>query len=78
MGESNRRDLVTKSVSVLPGFRLTMGFALAYLGLVVLLPMGGLILRASGIGWGQFFKMATMDRAIAAYKLTFGAAIVLG
>jgi sulfate transport system permease protein len=62
--------------NVLPGFGLTMGFTLFYLSAIVLIPMGALILRVAGIGWEEFWKAATADRAVAAYKLTFGASFV--
>ncbi len=62
--------------SVLPGFGLTLGLALLYLGLVVLLPLTALILNAAGIGWRQFLDVAFSPRAIAAYELSFGAALI--
>jgi sulfate transport system permease protein len=60
----------------LPGFRLTLGFTLVYLSAIVLIPFGALILRALGISWADFFKLATTDRALAAYQLTFGASLI--
>lgn len=62
--------------SVLPGFGLTMGYTLTYLGLVVLVPIGGLLLRALEVSWGDFWLMAFSERALAAYRLTFGASLV--
>ena len=62
--------------SSLPGFGLTMGFTLFYLGLIVLLPIAGMVLKAFGIGWIDFLRYATTPRALAAYQLTFGASFV--
>jgi sulfate transport system permease protein len=62
--------------NALPGFGLTMGFSLFYLSAVVLIPMAALILRVVGLGWPEFWKAATAERAIAAYKLTFGASFI--
>jgi sulfate transport system permease protein len=65
-----------KEDSVLPGFGLTLGLTLAYLGLIVLLPLAALILHASGLGWQGFVDAAFTPRAIAAYKLSFGTALI--
>jgi sulfate transport system permease protein len=66
---------VLKSSHTLPGFRLTMGFTVVYLSLIVLLPIAVLLLKSLGIGWHEFWRLATMDRAMAAYRLTFGASL---
>ena len=44
------RAIRLKQPSVLPGFGLTLGFTLAYLGLIVLIPLGALVLGAAGAG----------------------------
>ncbi len=67
-----------RSSSVLPGFGLTMGFTLFYLGALVLVPFAALILRACEISWADFWQLATTDRALAAYRLTFGASFIAG
>jgi len=69
-----RRDL--RRSRVLPGFGLTMGTTLFYLGAVVLLPIGGLVLRACDLSWSEFWELAASERAMAAYRLTFGASLV--
>jgi len=53
-----------------------MGFTLVYLGLVVLIPIGGLLIRVSALTWADFARVAFSDRALAAYRLTFGASLV--
>ena len=65
-----------KKFNVLPGFGLTMGFTLFYLGALVLVPIGGLVLKTLGVSWHDFWRLATTDRALAAYRLTFGASLV--
>ena len=62
-----------KKFNALPGFGLTMGFTLFYLSAIVLIPLGGIILKTLGIPWQDFWHLATTDRALAAYRLTFGA-----
>lgn len=68
--------MAAKKFNVLPGFGLTMGFTLFYLSALVLIPIGGIILKTLGIPWSQFWHLATTDRALAAYKLTFGASLI--
>ncbi|MFE8584146.1 sulfate ABC transporter permease subunit CysT [Sphingomonas sp. NCPPB 2930] len=61
--------------SALPGFGLTMGMTLFWLGLVVLLPLSALVIRAAGMGWDGFAAVGLSPRALAAYRLSFGAAL---
>jgi sulfate transport system permease protein len=65
-----------KPKHVLPGFRITMAFTLAYLALIVIVPLLGLGLKASGIGWTQFYAIATSPRVIASLRLSFGASLI--
>jgi sulfate transport system permease protein len=66
----------TKKFNALPGFGLTMGFTLLYLAAIVLIPFAGLILRALEISWSDFWRLATTERALAAYRVTFGASLI--
>ena len=65
--------MATKKFNALPGFRLTMGITVFFMTVMVLIPFAGLIVRACGLTWHDFWKLATNARALAAYKLTFGA-----
>jgi sulfate transport system permease protein len=65
-----------KRFNALPGFGLTMGITLCFLTGIVLIPFAGLILRALEMSWPDFWRLATTDRALAAYRLTFGASLV--
>jgi sulfate transport system permease protein len=60
----------------LPGFGLTLGVSLLYLSLIVLVPLAGLALRAASQTWPQFWAAVSDPRAVAAYRLSFGAAAV--
>ncbi len=62
--------------SVLPGFGLALGFSVAALSLVVLLPLTALVLRALSIGPAEFLKIATDERTLAALRLSFGTAFI--
>ncbi len=57
---------------VLPGFKLTLGFTLFYLGLIVLIPLAAVFCRTSTLTWPQFWQTITMPTALASYRLTFG------
>jgi sulfate transport system permease protein len=60
----------------LPGFGLTLGYTLTYLGLIVLLPLAALILRPAELGWAGFWEVVSAPRVLAALKVSFGAAFV--
>ncbi len=59
----------------IPGFGLTLGFTLTYLGLLVLIPLSMLFFKSASQGWDAFWTAALSARALAAYRLTFGAAL---
>jgi sulfate transport system permease protein len=61
-----------RAPSVLPGFRLTFGYTILFLGLVVLLPFCALFLRASSIGVGGILEIATDPRVLSALEISFG------
>jgi sulfate transport system permease protein len=67
---------VAKKFNALPGFRLTLGFTLFYLSVIVLIPFAGLIIRASHLSLKEFWELASTERALAAYRLTFGASLI--
>ena len=62
--------------SIIPGFGLTFGFTLAWLCLIVLIPLSAVFVRTAGMGWSDFVATAFSERAIAAYRLSFGAALI--
>jgi sulfate/thiosulfate transport system permease protein len=61
--------------TALPGFGLAMGVTLTFLGLLVVLPLSTVILRASQLGLAEIIDVVTSPRAVAAYALTFGASL---
>jgi sulfate/thiosulfate transport system permease protein len=62
--------------SVLPGFRLTMGFTLFYLGLVVIVPLLTLPARSAAMSLEEFWRTITDPRVVASYRLSVGASLV--
>jgi sulfate transport system permease protein len=71
---SGRRGVRTPSV--LPGLNLTLGVSLAYLGVLVLLPLSALVIKAAGLNWDAFVAAVTSPRVLAAYRVTFGASLI--
>lgn len=65
-----------KRPSVLPGFGITFGFTVVYLSLIVLIPLSGLFLKSATMTLGDFWATVTDPRALAAYRLSFGASLV--
>ena len=63
-----------KAKPVLPGFGLTMGFTVLYLGILVLLPLSMVLIKSTSLGFSGFIETVTEPRAIAAYKISFGTA----
>jgi len=61
--------------TVLPGFRLTMGFTLFYLGLIVLLPLLTLPARSASMTWDAFWQTISDPRVVASYRLSIGASL---
>ena len=64
--------------SVLPGFGLTFGVTIAWLTLIVLVPLASIFIRSAGMGWSEFVAVGFSDRALAAYRVSFGTAAAAG
>jgi len=62
--------------SVLPGFGLTMGLTLTWLSLIILIPLAGVFITSAGLGWAEFWRLASDARTVAALKLSFGTALI--
>lgn len=68
--------LSSKERSALPGFRLTLGYTMLYLGLIVLIPLGVTFLKTATMTWPAFVEAVTSPRVLASYRLTFGASLI--
>ncbi len=62
--------------SIIPGFRLTFGFTLLYLSVIVLIPIVGLYFKTFELSWEQFVAIVTGPRFLAALRLSFGASLL--
>ncbi len=70
-----RRSLFRRR-SAVPGFGLTLGITLLVLSLIVLIPLSSVAIKAAGMGWPDFAAAAFSTRALDAYRLSFGAALI--
>jgi sulfate/thiosulfate transport system permease protein len=62
--------------SILPGFGLTLGFSTFFLSAVVLVPLAALVMKTATMGWDDFVDVLLDPRAVASYRLSFGAAFL--
>lgn len=60
----------------LPGFKLSFGFTIFYVSLLILLPLSMILLHSLQLTWGEFWTIISDPRAVASYKLTIGASLV--
>jgi len=60
----------------LPGFGLSLGFTLAYLSLIVLVPLSAVFLKTATMSWPGFWQAVASPRVVASYKLTFGMSLL--
>jgi sulfate transport system permease protein len=65
-----------KKPSVIPGFGLTLGFTIAYLTLIILIPLSGIVWRTTELGWSGFWAIATDARTVKALEVSFGTSFV--
>jgi sulfate transport system permease protein len=68
--------LLRKRRNVLPGFGLSLGFTLAYLGLIVLIPLVATFIKTADLNWHEFFAAVTARRVMASYRVSFGVSLL--
>lgn len=61
--------------SVVPGFKLTLGYTLLYLSLIVLIPLGVVVWKAAAMPWAEFWASVSSARALASYRVTLLASL---
>ncbi|RUS45958.1 sulfate ABC transporter permease subunit CysT [Cohnella sp. AR92] len=59
-----------RTKSVLPGYRLTLGFTILYLSLIVLIPLAGLVVKTAGLTLPQLWDTVTSPRVVASYRVS--------
>jgi len=68
--------LFIKQNNILPGFGLSLGYTIFYLGVIVLLPLSALVVKTASLSWTAFLHTVTHPRVLASYRLTFGTALL--
>ncbi|MBL8012475.1 MAG: sulfate ABC transporter permease subunit CysT [Candidatus Omnitrophica bacterium] len=69
---------ISKQKTTLPGFHLSLGVTIFYLGLIVLIPLSMLFIKTSALGPGEIWKVIASPRTLAAYRLTFMTSLIAG
>lgn len=65
-----------KTFRVLPGFKLTLGYTLVYLSLLILIPLAAVFIKSAELTWDEFLAVVTAPQVVATYKLSFGASLL--
>lgn len=65
-----------RSKHLLPGFGLTLGVSMLYLTVIIALPLLAMLLKVTGMGWEEFWRIVASNRSLAAYRITFTSALI--
>src|SRR5438105_2267919 len=68
--------ILARRHSVIPGFNITLGYTLLYLGLIVIIPLAAAFVKTASLTWPAFWETVTSPRVLASYRLTFGASLL--
>lgn len=60
---------------VMPGFGLTLGVTLLFTCLIILLPLSALFFQLGQLGFGDYWRIISSDRTLAAFRVTISAAL---
>ncbi|MFW1922681.1 sulfate ABC transporter permease subunit CysT [Acinetobacter geminorum] len=61
---------------MLPGFGLSLGFTLAYVSFIVLIPLAAVFIKSFGIGWDGLWEILTSERILKSLQLSFSSALI--
>lgn len=67
---------MARAPRVLPGFGLSLGFTLAYLSLIVLIPLSAVFIKTAQMDFERFWSVVTSERVMASYRLSFGMSLL--
>ena len=67
---------MSQRTRVLPGFGLSLGFTLAYVSFIVLIPLSAVFIKSLGIGWDGLWEILTSERILKSLQLSFSAALI--
>jgi sulfate transport system permease protein len=69
---------VRRNLTPLPGYRLTLGYSLFYLCLLILIPLAATFLKSATLTWPAFWQAVASPRVVASYELSFGLSLLGG
>lgn len=55
---------------------LSLGFTLAYVSFIVLIPLSAVFIKSFGIGWDGLWEILTSERILKSLQLSFSAALI--
>lgn len=73
---SQPAPLQGRQFSALPGFRWALAYTLIWLLLIVLIPLSATFAKTATMGWEAYWQAISAPRVVAAFKLSFGAALL--
>jgi sulfate transport system permease protein len=62
--------------NIMPGFKPTLGFAVLYLSLVVLIPLSTLVINSFRLTWDDYLAIITHKRVLSSFQVSFGTALI--
>jgi sulfate/thiosulfate transport system permease protein len=71
-----RSAIAVRQRSIIPGFALSLGVTLSYLGLIVIIPLCVLLIRSSEAGWMKYWVEISSPRTLSAFYVSFGTALL--
>lgn len=70
------KSMFRQTKKVIPGFKMSLGFTLTYLSLIVLIPLSTIVIKAGNMGFDTFFETVLDQRVVASFLVSFGCAFV--
>lgn len=67
---------MNRKIKIIPGFNLTLGIAITYLSLMILLPLSTIFLKTANMGFYEFMESAFNKRVLHAYMISFLTAFI--
>jgi sulfate transport system permease protein len=61
---------------VLPGFHLTLGYAIVYLSLLILIPLSAVFIKTLELSFADFWATVSDPRVVATYRVSFGISLL--
>jgi len=66
----------SKKRNILPGFGLSLGYTMLYLGLLVLIPLSSVFFKSFELSFGEFWQIISNERVVASYRLSFATSLI--